>query len=53
MSLIIGFAIVLGRILVGILIPKDTYEIWPRRLEKSVDGDGDEPAAPHKTPHRH
>ena len=46
MSLIIGFAIVLGLVLVGILIPKDTYEIWPRRrwLEKSVDGDGDEPA---------
>ena len=55
MSLIIGFAIVLGLVLVGILIPKYTYEIWPRRrrLEKSVDGDGDEPAAPHKTPHRH
>ena len=55
MSLIIGFAIVLGLVLVGILIPKDTYEIWPRRrrLETSVDGDGDEPAAPHKTSHRH
>ena len=31
MYLIIGFAIVLGLVLVGILIPKDTYEIWPRR----------------------
>ena len=38
MYLIIGFAIVLGLVLVGILIPKDTYEIWPRRrrLKKSV-----------------
>ena len=56
MSLIIGFAIVLGLVLVGILIPKDTYEIWPRRrrLKKSVgnDGDEDEPAARHETPQR-
>ena len=55
MFLIIGLALVLGLVLVGILIPKDTYEIWPRRrrLEKSLDGDEDEPAAPHKTPQRH
>jgi hypothetical protein len=48
MYLIIGFAIVLGLVLVGILISKDTYEIWPRRrrLKKSVcnEGDEDEPA---------
>jgi hypothetical protein len=50
MSLIIGFAIVFGLVLVGILIPKDTYEIWPRRrrLEKSED----EPAARDETPQR-
>jgi hypothetical protein len=44
MYLIIGIAIVLGLVLVGILIPKDTYEIWPRRrrLKKSAGNDGDE-----------
>ena len=49
MYLIIGFAIILGLIVVGLLIPRDaSYEIWPhwRRLKKSVDDDGgpDEPA---------
>jgi hypothetical protein len=49
MYLIIGFVIVLGLIVVGMLIPPDArYEIRPRRrrLEKSVGDDGgdDEPA---------
>jgi hypothetical protein len=56
MYLIIGFALALGLVLVGILIPKDTYEIWPRRrrLKKSVgnDGDEEEPAARHEQPRR-
>ena len=37
MYLIIGFAIIVGLIVVGTLIPSDAcYEIWPhrRRLEK-------------------
>jgi hypothetical protein len=45
MYLIIGFAITLGLILVGMLIPPDAcYEIWPRqrRLRKSVRNDEDE-----------
>ena len=42
MSLIIGFAIVLGLVLVGILIPKDTYEIWPRLRIKRRTGINDE-----------
>jgi hypothetical protein len=48
MGLIIFFAIILGLIVVGSLIPRGaSYEIWPhwRRLKKSVDDDGskDEP----------
>ena len=56
MYLIIGFALVVGLVLVGILIPKDTYQIWPRRrrLKKSVGnaGDEEEPAARHEKPRR-
>ena len=45
MYLIIGFAIILGLILIALLIPRDAaYEIWPRphRLTKSVGDDRDD-----------
>lgn len=49
MYLIIGFAIIVGLIVVGTLIPPDAcYEIWPhrRRLNKSYDENGDEDEHP-------
>ncbi len=45
MYLIIGFAIIVGLIVVGTLIPSDAcYEIWPhrRRLEEFDAEDMDE-----------
>jgi hypothetical protein len=47
MDLIIGFAIILGLIVIGSLIPRGaSYEIWPHwhRLKRSADNDGSKAA---------